>query len=338
LEITSFAVDKLLCNLDSNATANPVVIGGTPAYNFLWKDGKTTPKIVDLGPGTYEVTITDLNGCTTLDSVEIIQPARLNVGLTVEDADCFGQRSGRIKAKAEGGVGPYLYRLEDQEPFSSVSTFFGLGAKGYRIDVKDGNGCITDAYTTVREPSPLLVNIGQDTTVNLGDSLQLFPQLSGGAGFFDFEWRSGYVQEIRCIDTIECKLVEIKPTISSIYTLTVTDENGCVGTDSKEVFVLKNRGVYVPTGFTPNSDANNELLGVFGKSKMIKEVLVFRIYDRWGEMMFEDKNFGINDRTRGWDGMFRDKKCNVGQYVWYVEVEYIDGFREVVRGNSSLIR
>jgi gliding motility-associated-like protein len=338
LEITSFAVDKLLCNLDSNATANPVVIGGTPAYNFLWKDGKTTQKIVDLGPGTYVVTITDLNGCTTLDSVEIIQPARLNVGLTVEDADCFGQRSGRIKAKAEGGVGPYLYRLEDQETFSSVSTFFGLGAKGYRIDVKDGNGCITDAYTTVREPSPLLVNIGQDTTVNLGDSLQLFPQLSGGAGFFDFEWRSGYVQEIRCIDTIECKLVEIKPTISSIYTLTVTDENGCVGTDSKEVFVLKNRGVYVPTGFTPNSDANNELLGVFGKSKMIKEVLVFRIYDRWGEMMFEDKNFGINDRTRGWDGMFRDKKCNVGQYVWYVEVEYIDGFREVVRGNSSLIR
>jgi gliding motility-associated-like protein len=338
LEISSFDVQKLLCNLDSNATAKALVVGGTPEYNFAWDNNDTTQSIVDLAPGVYTVTVTDKNGCTTLDSVIIIQPDALQVNLERQDPDCYGQNTGRIKVKVNGGTSPYTYRRDNQETFTGASTFFGLSAKDYRIDVKDGNGCITQTWTSLDQPSPLLVDLGQDTTLNLGDSIQLTPSLSGGAGFFTFDWNSGYLQNLICIDTIECKTIEVKPTISNIYTLTVTDENGCIGEDKIEIFVLKNRGVYVPSGFTPNADSNNDLLGVFGKSKMVKEVLVFRIYDRWGELLYEDKNFDVNDSTRGWDGKFRDKECNVGQYVWYVEIEYIDGFREIERGNSSLIR
>ncbi|MCC7246371.1 MAG: gliding motility-associated C-terminal domain-containing protein, partial [Saprospiraceae bacterium] len=70
----------------------------------------------------------------------------------------------------------------------------------------------------------------------------------------------------------------------------------------------------------------------------VLQVRTFRVYDRWGERMYEDGAFKVNDTTRGWDGRFRGKDCDPGVYVWVLEVEYRDGFIEVLHGNSTLIR
>ena len=64
----------------------------------------------------------------------------------------------------------------------------------------------------------------------------------------------------------------------------------------------------------------------------------FRVFDRWGELLFEDNDFAVNDINRGWDGTFRGEDATSGVYIWALTVEYEDGFEEDFKGHTILIR
>lgn len=104
--------------------------------------------------------------------------------------------------------------------------------------------------------------------------------------------------------------------------MVVTDSAGCRAEDQIQVSVEKPRKVFVPTGFAPNGDFTNDLLLVHGQSG--SKALDFKVYDRWGELVFELKDFSFNDEHMGWDGNFRGQACEPGVYVWILEVEYVD--------------
>jgi hypothetical protein len=78
------------------------------------------------------------------------------------------------------------------------------------------------------------------------------------------------------------------------------------------------------------------MLLVHGKDGTI--VKLFRVYDRWGSLLFQAEDFDINSPIVGWDGNFKSKAVNPGVYVWYVEVEHIDGTEEASKGNTTLIK
>lgn len=337
LDISKFDVDPLKCAGDTVGAATPIVVGGTPNFSFAWSNGETTATISKLSAGTYAVTVTDANGCTTADSVDVNQPVPANLSLETDPIDCFGEASGRIRVAVEGGTGPYRFSLDGQN-FSGSATFFGLKAGDYTVIVKDGFGCLFSIAGSLTDPAPLEVMLPLDTSITLGDSLILEPTVTGAVGILSYNWRSGYFEDLLCTDTLNCAGIQVKPLISNTYRVEVTDENGCTGEAKIRVEVEKNRGVYVPTGFTPNGDLENDFLPVFGKSRMVQQVLVFRVYDRWGELVFEDKNFAINDLAHGWDGNFRGSPAPAGEYAWYVEVVYLDGLKEIQRGSTMLIR
>jgi gliding motility-associated-like protein len=183
------------------------------------------------------------------------------------------------------------------------------------------------------------VSIGLDTNVIvLGDSLVLSADVSNATGMTEFEWRSFLVETLTCVDAPECSMIQVKPYQTNTYVVKVVDENGCRGEAQVTVEVEKPRGAFVPTGFTPNGDLNNDRLIVYGKSQQISKVLTFNVFDRWGELIYQDRDFQVNDDSRGWDGLFRGKECDPGVYVWYLEVEYRDGYQETLKGNVTLIR
>ncbi len=138
-------------------------------------------------------------------------------------------------------------------------------------------------------------------------------------------------QNIQCVT---CPKTEVAPENNTIYTVNVTDENGCRSLDSVEIIVFEECNgdiVVVPNSFTPNGDGKNDKLYVRGK--LVSSVNLFRIFDRWGALVFETTT--INE---GWDGTFKGKDAVPDVYVYYVEVICINGDTTIKKGNVTLIR
>jgi gliding motility-associated-like protein len=295
-------------------------------------------QIGDLGPGMYAAEITDANGCKLTDSIEVERPDSLMIQIEKTDPNCFGGSDGRIRLLVTNGQPPLRYSVNGGA-FGGSSTFIGLGAGNYTFQIKDGNGCVSNFYDALGQPPQVGVTLSADSTsIVLGDSLQISADVFNTVGLVEFDWRSFLLENLVCLDSPECSMIQVKPYQTNTYVVKVEDENGCRGEAQITIEVEKPRGVYVPTGFSPNGDINNDRLVVFGKSKQIRNVVTFNVYDRWGELVYQDQNFKVNDDTRGWDGHFRGKECDPGVYVWYVEVEYQDGYRETLKGNVTLIR
>jgi hypothetical protein len=125
------------------------------------------------------------------------------------------------------------------------------------------------------------------------------------------------------------------------HTIAVTDLNGCVARDEILVIVQKNGQIYVPNIFNPNSEVNFSL-GVHVGIDVAK-IKSFQVFDRWGDQVFRLKEYiptpgGEPDFGQSWDGNVRGEKGQVGVYVWYCEVEFIDGQTKIFRGDVTLIR
>jgi gliding motility-associated-like protein len=120
--------------------------------------------------------------------------------------------------------------------------------------------------------------------------------------------------------------------IEQNYIVTITTALGCVTADTQYVKTIKEVKVYVPTGFTPNNDGRNDrirpiLLGV-------KELKFFRIYNRWGQLVY-DLNSG---NENGWDGTVRGLLQDTGVFVWMVEAIGLDNKSYIQKGTVLLIR
>jgi len=123
-----------------------------------------------------------------------------------------------------------------------------------------------------------------------------------------------------------------------VFTVTV-GKNGCFDTDNLEVFVKKERPVYVPNSISPSSvTANNNRITVFANARQVKIINDFMIFNRWGEKMYEVHNIQPNDPTFGWDGTYHGKVLNPAVFVYYVEVEFLDGTTEIYKGDITLIK
>jgi gliding motility-associated-like protein len=333
----ALAVEPLVCPYDSTGVVAAQVQGGTMPYSYQWNPGGADAQLTGLGPGAYFLTLTDAHGCQLTDSAVLVQPPAPAIAVTATDPSCFGGRNGRIRLEISGGLPPYRYRLND-DPFGGTATFIGLTAGIYRIQVRDGNDCITTLHDTLQQPIPIEINLGPDTTILLGDSLAITAEVSNAFGLVEYAWKSSIVEDLTCLDPPDCSSIQVGPYQATTYRVTVVDENNCRGESSIRVVVEKPRGIFVPTGFSPNGDPQNRRLIVHGISRTVREVVTFRVFDRWGELVYEDHNFPVNDSTRGWDGQFRGQDCDPAVYAWVAEVEYLDGYREIVKGNTTLIR
>lgn len=325
------------CFGENSGNAKASASGGTPPYNYLWaiNGAQQKPEIKDLYAGLYFVSVTDANGCRTLDSVEVSQPAAPVGGTAqVTDVTCFGLRNGKIQLSGTGGTPPYRYAL-DKEPWSGSSLQFALPAGTYTPKIRDHNGCTVALQpVTVAQRPAIAVDLGPDITIALGESIQLFATANHALKPFRFSWPKADSLWLSCLD---CSAPLVDSLLHGRYfSVQVTDSLGCTGSDQIFVSVKKERRVYVPTGFSPNGDGSNDRLWPVGQDGV--QVLDFQVYDRWGELVFRATDFALNDPNMGWDGTFRGDDAAPGVYVWMMEVVHQDGARERLQGQTVLVR
>jgi len=172
-------------------------------------------------------------------------------------------------------------------------------------------------------------------SINLGESVVLTSAINGHPSEVKYTWYSDTRKsEITCP---HCAETEVTPYESSYFYLDVIDANGCLVTDSVYIRVKVERKVFAPNIISGNGDGVNETFYLSGGAS-IGEVLLMQIYDRWGNLVFENGHFDLNDPAEGWNGTFLGKPAETGVYTWIAQVRYLDDYEEFITGDITLIR
>ena len=134
------------------------VTGGTGAHQYSIDNGatfQTGALFQNLPAGTYDLAVTDVNGCIVYTSVTLTQAAPLTLATTVFDLACFNDSSGGIQIGSTGGTGAYQYSIDNGATFSPIESFFNLDAGTYDLITQDAAGCQITGTATVNQPTQL---------------------------------------------------------------------------------------------------------------------------------------------------------------------------------------
>jgi hypothetical protein len=208
------AVDNVTCFGFNNGAIELTVTGGTTPYTFAWSNGAVVEDLVALGPNTYNVTVTDANGCQVNSSGTVTEPAQLVATSVNTNVTCFGGSDGAINLTVTGGLAPYLYSWSGG-PATEDRTGLAIGT--YSVSIVDQNGCILPFSTTITQApqfTPTITASGP-TTFCQGGNVVL--TATAGASYL---WSNGATTQAITVST------------TGTYTVTVTTAQGCVGTSA----------------------------------------------------------------------------------------------------------
>lgn len=315
-------------------------VGAEFIYNWSGSVGSNSSLITNTSvPGTYQLIITNtITSCTASDNVvvELANDLPLPSNLEIDSINCFGNSNAKIKFdKIVGGTAPYTVYLNGVD-FGKAQYFTKLPPGNYNLKIVDINGCSSQQDINITEPDEVYLELGDDITITLGDSTQIEPFINIPLNEIDTIIWSPLINGINgaCAGCFE-------PIIFPYYTtpleMLVIDKNGCRVSDKILVTVDVIRQVYFPNIFSPNEDALNDRFYPFADN-LVTSIVEFKIFNRWGDMVFEQYNFNPNDYDKGWDGTRNGKLLNSGVYVYYAIIEFRDGAKKIFKGDVTLKR
>jgi gliding motility-associated-like protein len=310
--------------LDLTADVTPVWYSN---YTYSWKandflDNTNTSMVRFTGEvdTTLIVTVQTPLGCKGVDSIRVKALAGGFGGVNTHDTAICPKNN--IHLAASGGVSyrwsPGLY-LSDST--ASNVTAHPETSVNYTLYVTDRNGCVDTLPVAVQVYSAATVSLPDSAVLYPGESMTMDPQ---GNGFY-FDWfptlglsNPGIANPIA------------EPKVNTRYFVTATTEGGCTATDSIYVIVHQQSAIEMPNAFVPGTGANN----MFRVARQgIASLKSFRVYNRWGTLMFETR-----DINKGWDGRYNDQPQPMGVYVYTVEATGVEGQTLSKSGNVTLIR
>jgi gliding motility-associated-like protein len=307
--------------------------------NGNFSNGQNTLNPTVDAAGTYVLTLTAPNGCTDEASVvvSLSDAAPNGADIALNPPACFGDVNGSIIiGQVSGGTPPFTYSLNGG-PFGNQNSFTNLLPDTYELTVSDATGCTWQTEVTLDAPLELTLDLATDLqaqVLSLGETLELQGNTSVPASSLSSVIWTPIGVDAECP---ACLTLTVSPTVTTNYTLSISDEHGCTASDQVTVIVKVDRPVYVPNAFSPNDDGLNDKLNIFGGTTVTK-VNSFLLFDRWGEVIYEFYNFPPNDVSIGWDGKYRGERLNTGVYVWFAEVEFVDGKVELYKGDVVLMK
>ncbi|MEZ5023847.1 MAG: T9SS type A sorting domain-containing protein [Chitinophagales bacterium] len=208
------------CNGASTGAIDITVSGGTPGYTYLWSNGSTDEDLSDVPAGTYNVEVTDANGCTFTSPAYVVgEPSAIMItAASVTNADCNGAATGAINISVSGGTPPYSYLWSNGDITQDI---FDLEAGDYVGVITDANGCtIVSPPVTVGEPTAIAVTAVEVTDVdcNGASTGSIDITVDGGTPPYTYAWSNGATTE------------DLTDVPAGDYFGVITDANGCIFT------------------------------------------------------------------------------------------------------------
>lgn len=202
-----------------NSNGTTIVNGTNDTWFINSYAAVPATSLSNLTAGTYNVTVTDANGCTFTTSTTITQPTALSASATSTNLTCNLSANGSITVAATGGTAPYTYST-DGTTFASSANITGLAAATYTVTVKDANNCQTTINgITITEPAVLAASISAQTNNTcFGESLgSATVSVTGGTSAYSYSWNSTPVQTSATATTLP----------AGSYVVSITDASGC---------------------------------------------------------------------------------------------------------------
>jgi gliding motility-associated-like protein len=201
----------------------------------------------------------------------------------------------------------------------------------YKVIGSDTKGCFTSTGFISVKVYPLpTVTAGIDKTINAGQSFDIIPHISNDVTDLIWSPSPGIIAR-------NYPGITVKPVESTEYTIEVINKGGCRARDKISIFVLcDNTNVFMPNTFSPNGDGANDVF--YPRGSGVFAVRSLRVFNRWGEVVFEKANFNANDASAGWDGTFKGKKLSPDVFVYALEVVCSNNQTLVFKGNVALIK
>lgn len=323
-----------ICEGDTLAlSAGAGVTAATWTPNLFINDTNlVNPKVYPPDSMTYRVTGGNSTGCTISRQVKVYVIGRVEADLNVHDT-----------LLCEAGILPinlsvnaasyndtsffwsppnYLNAIDIEDPVASPPP----GDYTYQVIVRSST-CIPDTETLhlVIAPNPV-VQAGDDQTVTPGTRIQIY---ASSPDDVSYHWTE--VDPMSCTD---CRRPFLTATQNQTVFVTATNQYGCPGVDSVKIRVVNcdPESMYIPNTFTPNGDGLNDVLLVRGIG--LRKLNYFRVFDRWGKLVYETEN--LND---GWDGKGPyGKEADVATYVYVASGVCSNGSSIEKSGNVTLVR
>jgi gliding motility-associated-like protein len=329
LPIIRAGKDTAIC-LGDSALLEP-----TGGMSYTWSPtgslscvGCTTPYAFPTAQTQYTVTGTDEHGCTNQDSITVHIRTKVIATASPGTEICSGKRTDLLVTG--GGTYEWSPPTGLTDPYIGNPIASPLATTRYMVITRLAS-CVpdTDYVEIVVHPTPV-VDAGKDQTMIAGNAVQL---KAVGSDFITvWEWTPG--EGLSCID---CTSPEAAPKRSTTYVITVSTEFNCRAEDSVRVTVLCDNGqVYIPNTFTPEGNGVNDVFYPRGRGLQI--INRFRIYNRWGEVVFERNNMQVDDRQQGWDGRKDGRLLSPDIYVYTVEAICDNGEPIRWQGDVMLLR
>ncbi len=332
----------LTCFGGENGQATVMVLGGVPAYMYQWEDAMgdehgTAQTAEMLIAGTYTVTVTDANNCTSTTTAFLQDPPPV-IGTyePLVPLDCNGDETILKILNISGGSGaPYKFSVD----FGAVldpSFPVSLGGGEHFLTYYDAKDCATTVSINVIEPAPITVFFDPNVIeVELGATANLEPIITGAPSIASFSWT--HPEALLNKDTLSATAYTYT---SLTYTLTVADSAGCSGSGSITVNIDPNRNVYIPNIFIPaNKSGLNDHFNIY-TGLGVELVNYLNVYDRWGGLVYQREKFlpNVDNLSEGWDGRAKGDFVNPGVFVYIAEVKFLDGRVLLYRGDVTVIR
>jgi hypothetical protein len=275
-----------------------------------------------------------LGVCRRADYAEDTISAHFNSPVfpySIEQPSCYGFSDGQVLfGTPSGGLSPYQYSVNQGFSFSTNPLVTGLHAGNYQLVVRDSTGCYNRPLDIqIGQPDSLGVELGIvqiNEPVKIGDLVYLEAFPSRPVETADWEPVGA--------GTPDFLKFTAQPEETTVYEVTVTDSEGCSASDFVRI-VLEPK-VYVPNAIYTESIYGNHAFTLFTKETL--PINWMRIYDRWGELVFENRDFNTNDPEAGWDGDFRGARLNPGVFFFMAEIEYDPGRYVRLQGDITLLR
>lgn len=244
--------------------------------------------------------------------------------------DCNDGGTSLILDVPDGGTPPFRYSLDGGQETIYLQ-FYDLKHGDHSLLVTDSKNCMYNLNFNIDSSDIYHFELGPDTTIKLGNKV-----------WFEIDFPIG---EVFALDVkmngspfnYSLGGMWLTPDETIDLEVTLTDNNGCIYIDRKTIFVESSDEIFVPNVFTPNGDGINDYLYIPVNS-MVDKVLIFNIYDRWGNHIYGAKDVKPGNESSGWDGRFEGRKMNPGVFVYFIKYLATNGEVYLQKGSFTLIR